>query len=53
MDPRDYGTPADVPIEALARILWRNQFEKVELWKTGTGEKTDIDNTDAVFAWWE
>ncbi|NUQ65836.1 MAG: hypothetical protein HUU20_25520, partial [Pirellulales bacterium] len=53
VDLTTYGPPSDVPLEELAQILWLNQFEKIELHKSGTGEKTDIDNIDAVFAWWE
>ncbi|NUQ65740.1 MAG: hypothetical protein HUU20_24995, partial [Pirellulales bacterium] len=52
VDLTTYGPPADVPLEDLAQILWLNQFEKIELLKSGTGEKTDINNIDAVFAWW-
>ncbi|NUQ63356.1 MAG: putative Ig domain-containing protein, partial [Pirellulales bacterium] len=53
VDLATYGPPTDVSLEELAQILWMNQFEKIELWKTGTSERTEIDNIDAVFAWWE
>ncbi|NUQ63565.1 MAG: hypothetical protein HUU20_13905 [Pirellulales bacterium] len=54
VDMATYGPPPDVPLEDLAQILWLNQFEKIELWDSATGEKTaEIDNVDAVFAWWE
>ncbi|NUQ63569.1 MAG: VCBS repeat-containing protein [Pirellulales bacterium] len=53
VDMATYGPPPDVSLEDLAQILWLNQFEKIELWKSGTSEKTDIDNIDTVFAWWE
>ncbi|NUQ63376.1 MAG: tandem-95 repeat protein, partial [Pirellulales bacterium] len=53
IDQTTYGPPAHVLIEELAQILRMKGFEKIELWKTGTGEKTDIDNIDSVFARWE
>ncbi|NUQ65164.1 MAG: hypothetical protein HUU20_22085, partial [Pirellulales bacterium] len=53
VDLATYGPPADVSLEELAQVLWLNEFEKIELWKSGTSEKTAIDNVDAVFAWWE
>ncbi|NUQ63136.1 MAG: right-handed parallel beta-helix repeat-containing protein [Pirellulales bacterium] len=53
VDLTTYGPPAGVPLEELAQVLWLNQFEKIELWKSVTGEKTEIDNIDVVFAWWE
>ncbi|NUQ60945.1 MAG: hypothetical protein HUU20_00545 [Pirellulales bacterium] len=39
--------------QELTEALWLNQFEKIELHRTGSSDKTDIDNVDAVFAWWE
>ncbi|NUQ61445.1 MAG: VCBS repeat-containing protein [Pirellulales bacterium] len=48
-----YGAPVNVPLKESAQFLWLNQFEKIELRKSGTSERTDIDNIDAVLAGWE
>ncbi|NUQ62708.1 MAG: tandem-95 repeat protein, partial [Pirellulales bacterium] len=53
VDLLTYGPPAGIPIEELAQALWLNQFEKIELWTSGTGEKTDVDNVARVFAFWD
>ncbi|NUQ66513.1 MAG: hypothetical protein HUU20_28965, partial [Pirellulales bacterium] len=52
VDRSTYGPPGDVPLETLAKILWLHQFEKIELWETAGGTKSEIDGVDAVFAWW-
>ncbi|NLX95359.1 MAG: hypothetical protein GXY83_04215, partial [Rhodopirellula sp.] len=50
----DYAAPGGVDLNKLPQILWLEKFEKIELWNSSTGSKTDeIDNIDQVFAWWE
>lgn len=53
VDQATYGPPEGVSLENLAQILWLNKFEAVELAKTGTGETTDINGVDRIFACWE
>ncbi|NLX97556.1 MAG: hypothetical protein GXY83_15415, partial [Rhodopirellula sp.] len=50
----DYAEPGGIDLNELSQILWLEKFEKVEVWDSTTGSKTDdIENIDEVFAWWE
>ncbi|NUQ61970.1 MAG: VWA domain-containing protein [Pirellulales bacterium] len=47
------GAPAGVALDELAQVLWLNQFEKVEVRNSATGDQSEIDGVDKVFAYWQ
>ncbi|NUQ63995.1 MAG: trypsin-like serine protease, partial [Pirellulales bacterium] len=48
----NYQPPAGVNVNDLAQVLWLNQMEKIERQTTGGG-KTEINNVDEVFSYWD